>query len=54
LSKYNGAWGPDNQPNGSRTKWWRRKWYGHNGKDKLVYEENGIGQKGTIPIPLTI
>src|SRR6218665_2715383 len=32
--------------NGSRTKWWRTKWYGQNGMDKMVYRQNGIGQNG--------
>src|SRR6218665_1885637 len=32
---------------GSRTKWYRTKWYGQNGMDKMVYGRNGIGQNGT-------
>ena len=31
---------------GDRTKWYRTKWYGQNGMDKMVYGQNGIGQNG--------
>src|SRR6218665_2620322 len=29
---------------GDRTKWYRTKWHGHNGTDKMVYGQNGMGQ----------
>ena len=32
--------------NGSRSKWLRKKWYGQNGMDKMVYGQNCIGPNG--------
>src|SRR6218665_2841705 len=32
--------------NGDRTKWYRTKWHGQNGTDKMVYGQNGMGQNG--------
>src|SRR6218665_1736082 len=31
---------------GDRTKWYRTKWHGQNGTDKMVYGQNGMGQNG--------
>ena len=31
---------------GSRTKWYRTKWNGQNGMDKMVCGQNSIGQNG--------
>ena len=32
---------------GDRTKWYRTKWHGQNGTDKMVYGQNGMGQNGS-------
>ena len=29
----------------ARTKWYRTKWHGQNGTDKMVYGQNGKGTK---------
>src|SRR6218665_532746 len=31
---------------GDLTKWYRTKWHGQNGTDKMVYGQNGMGQNG--------
>src|SRR6218665_3028649 len=31
---------------GDRTIWYRTKWHGQNGTDKMVYGQNGMGQNG--------
>src|SRR6218665_1928988 len=33
-------------PQGDRTKWYRTKWHGQNGTDKMVYGQNAMGQNG--------